>query len=294
MPGDPIYNVLGGKVIQYDLKTLDEMRAKYGLDKPLFEQYLDYLSSISRLDLGYSIEKMISVMELLRDRIFWTLILILPSIVIGDLMALIIGTIAGCKNGKMIDRLLTYFSIIFYASPSFLLAMIFIFLFSFHLRWFPFGHFSSGMMEGLSYLMDVMWHMFLPVTILSIIGFTYIFFVVRNSVTQLLGEYFIFVTKAKGLQERTIVLRHIMRNVLPQFVSMLALDFGFLVSGALIIEILFSLNGMGALIYEAVLVRDYPVLQGAFLVITIFVLTANLLADMLYGIVDPRIANLEA
>lgn len=115
--------------------------------------------------------------------------------------------------------------------------------------------------------------------------------VVRNSVTQILDEQFIVAARAKGLKETRILTRHVIRNVLPPFISMVAISLGFMVSGALIVEIVFSLNGMGTLIYDAVVARDYPVMQGCFLVLTVCVLAANFAADMLYAIADPRIGG---
>jgi len=106
-----------------------------------------------------------------------------------------------------------------------------------------------------------------------------------------MSEYFIFVAKSKGISERAIIFNHVLRNVMPPFISIIALELGFMVSGALIVEIVFSLNGMGTLIYDAMITRDFPVIQGVFLIVTIFVLAANFFADLLYGIADPRIGD---
>jgi len=291
MPGDPMTNMLGEGARWMDKAYLDELRAEYGLDRPLHEQYLAYLSSLTRLDLGYSIHKSLKVKDLLMERIFWTLLLVFPSVMIGGVVALILGSFAGFRQGSMMDRLMTATLLLLYSSPSFLFAMIMVSIFSFHLGWFPLGNFASGKMHGASYVLDVAWHLIHPITILPLFEATYTYLVIRNSITQILGEYFIFVARAKGLSDRVIELQHVIRSVLPQFISIMALNFGFMVSGALIIEIVFSLNGMGTLIYDAVISRDYPVMQGAFLVLTFFLIAANFAADLLYGIVDPRIAD---
>ncbi|AFD00554.1 ABC-type dipeptide/oligopeptide/nickel transport system, permease component [Methanocella conradii HZ254] len=291
MPGDPMVNLLGEDALHVDEQILDALRAEYGLDRPLHEQYLEYMFGIIQLDFGYSIHKNLKVADLIKDRLFWTLVLVFPSIIMGGILALVFGSIAGFRHGGNVDKLLTSLNIFLYTLPSFLFAMVIVSIFSFHLGWFPLGNLSSGKLEGLPYLLDVGWHLFLPVAILSIHEATYIFLVVRNSITQIMGEYFVFVAKAKGLPERIIELRHVLRNVLPQFISIMALNFGFMVSGALIIEVVFSLNGMGTLIYDAVMARDYPVMQGCFVVLTIFVVAANFVADLLYGIADPRIAD---
>ncbi len=291
MPGDPIIHLLGEDTLHIDQQTLDELRAEYGLDRPLHEQYFTYLSGIFTFDFGYSIHKNLPVRDLIADRLFWTFILICPSLVIGGGLALILGSAAGFRRGDRTDRMLTALIIFLHTVPSFLLAMVIVSVFSFHLGWFPLGNLSSGGMRGVSGLLDTMWHLMLPVSVLSIMEAASMFLVVRNSVTQVMGEYFVFVAKAKGLSERVIKLRHVVRNILPQFISIMALNFGFIVSGALIIEIIFSLNGMGTLIYDAVMARDYPVLQGCFVVLALCVLAANFLADLLYGIADPRIAD---
>ena len=291
MPGDPIVNLMGEDALHLDQSTLDALRAEYGLDRPLHKQYITYLSGILTLDFGYSIHKNLKVTDLIADRLFWTFVLIFPSIIIGGGLALIFGSIAGFRRGKPADRLLTTLIIFLHTVPSFLFAMVIVSVFSFHLGWFPLGNLSSGGKEGVSGLLDVLWHLLLPMSVLSIMEAASMFLVVRNSITQVMGEYFIFVAKAKGLSERAIQLRHVIRSILPQFISIMVLNFGFIVSGALIIEIVFSLNGMGTLIYDAVMARDYPVMQGCFVVLTIFVIAANLLADLLYGIADPRISD---
>jgi len=291
MPGDPVVNLLGEEALHNDPRVREELRAMYGLDKPLHIQYASYLHSLTRLDLGYSIHKNLSVMELMSNRLFWTVILVFPSVVIGSLAALLLGSLAGFRNSSRTDLLLTALALFLYTCPPFLLAMSFVSIFAFHLGWFPLGNLTSGGKSGIEYAIDVTWHLFLPILILSLLGASYKFLVVRNSVTQIFEEQFVVAARAKGLAERGILLKHVIRNVLPPFISMVALSFGFMVSGALIVEIVFSLNGMGTLIYDAVVSRDYPVMQGCFLVLTVFVLAANLAADMLYGIVDPRIGR---
>jgi peptide/nickel transport system permease protein len=292
MPGDPVTNLLGDQAsIPSNQDTINQLKAEYGLDRPLYVQYFDYLASLSRLDLGTSITRGQDVTDLVADRLFWTLLVVLPAIVAGSLLALVAGSIAGYKCGRKIDALLTGLFIVVYTTPGFLAAMIVVSIFSFHLGWFPLGNMVSGGTTGILYFFDVCYHLFLPVTILAVMGASYKFLVVRSAVIQTRGEYYVFVARAKGLSDRMIAIRHVMRNVLPQFISMVALNIGFMVSGSILLEIVFSLNGMGTLIYDAVMARDYPVIQGTFLVLTLFVILSNFLAEVLYGIADPRIAD---
>lgn len=291
MPGDPIRRLLGENAFLADKQFLTELYAEYGLDKPLHVQYINYLSSLTTFDFGYSISLNQKVSELIIDRLFWTTVLVMPSIILAALLGLALGSIAGYMKERPIDSILTSANLFLYTCPSFLMAMVAITIFSFHLGWFPLSHATSGTETGISYVLDVAWHLFLPIMILSISGAAYKFLIIRNSIVEVMDEYFIFVARAKGLSDKRVAFGHVMRNILPQFISILALNFGFMVSGALIIETAFSLNGMGTLIYDAVSSRDYPVLQGAFLVLTISVLVANFLADILYGIADPRIGD---
>lgn len=291
MPGDPMVNLIGQDVGHVDRATLEEMRHQYGLDRPLVVQYLDYLTGLATINLGYSIHNSLDVTVLLKDRLYRTALLVLPSVVLGAVLALVAGSIAGFRAGSLADSVLTSAVMILYTCPGFLVAMLAVSLFSFHLNLFPLGNMSSGYLTGLSYWADVGWHLFLPIAVLSILGAVYDFIVVRSSIKQVLGEYFIFVARAKGLPDRAIKYRHVLRNALPQIITIVALNFGFVVSGALVVEIVFSLDGMGSLVYGAVMARDYPVLQGAFLAITLCVLLANFAADLLYGIADPRIGD---
>lgn len=292
MPGDPIIYMLGEDARHVDEQTLQQLRAEYGLDKPLYVQYFNYMMSIKNMNFGYSIHKNLNVKDLIADRLFWTFVLVFPAVTIDALLALLMGSVAGFMKGSTIDGLLLAGNLLLYTCPSFLVAMLTVTIFSFHLGWFPLGNMASGQTEGVAYIFDVCWHLFLPIAVLSLVGASYKFLVIRNSIVQINDEYFIFVARAKGLSERMIAFRHVLRNILPQFISMIALNFGFMVSGAIIIEIVFSLNGMGTLIYDAVLARDYPVMQGTFVVLTIFVLAANFFADIFYGLADPRIGDM--
>lgn len=293
MPGDPVLNLLGEKASLNDPEIIASYRAEYGLDKPIYIQYYSYLVSISKGSLGYSINKSISVMDLISYRLFCTMILIFPSVIIGSLLALIVGSMTALKSNSPWDLSVTALSLFLYTCPPFLLSMLLISIFSYHLGFFPLGNLTSGGKHGVAYLMDVVWHLILPMLILTLMASGYKFLVVRNTTIQMLDEQFVLTAKAKGLMDKSILIKHVLRNVLPPFISMVALSFGFMVSGALIVETVFSLDGMGTLIYDAVLSRDYPVMQGAFLVLTTSVLIANFVADILYGIADPRIRTIE-
>jgi peptide/nickel transport system permease protein len=288
MPGDPIVTIMGEDAGRATPELLQQVRCHYGLDKSTPEQYLIYLQSLVNLDLGYSFEKNTPVSALIADRLPWTLALLLPAILISAAISLSMGSISGFNRGKNVDRVSTSAFLLVFALPSFFLGMVAISVFSFHLGWFPIGNMATGGKQGLDYVGDVAFHLFLPIMVLALSASAAKYLVVRGSVTQIMHENFILAARARGLGERRIASKHVMHNVLPPFLAMLALSVGYMVEGAIIVEIVFSLNGMGTLIYDAVLARDYPLMEGCFLVLALSVLLANLVADLLYVWADPR------
>jgi len=291
MPGDPVENLFGETVTRVDPAVRESLEAKYGLDQSLWDQYVTFLSTIFSLDFGYSISLSLDVNYLISKRLLWTTIMILPAIAIGAIFSLVLAIRCGMNKGGFADKLLSFMSIMVHTVPGFLVAMVFVRFFSFQLDWFPLGHLSSGTETGLAYYTDIAYHLFLPITVLSLLVGSSKFLILRNSVTQINEDYFIFVARSKGLRERTIAWKHVMRNIMPIFLSLLAMNLGFIISGALLIEIVFSIQGMGTLMYDAILMQDYPVIQAVFIILTFMVLAMNLLAEFLYGIADPRVGD---
>jgi peptide/nickel transport system permease protein len=289
MPGNPLVNLFGEDATNANPALLAELKSQYGLDQPIWNQYLSYLAALFRFDLGYSIDKHMAVSSLISANMANTLMLLIPALILSASLALITGSWCGLHRGKNADKFLTPLTLIVYCMPVFLLAMVALSVFAFHLGWFPLGHQATEGTEGLIAVLDTAYHLALPIMVLTLVGLVGKHLIVRNAVAQISNEDFILVARSKGYREQTIVRRHILRNVLPQFISMVALNIGFLVEGAVVIEVIFSLNGMGTLLYNAVLTRDYPVIQGCFLILTVTVLISNLIADALYGLVDPRI-----
>jgi len=291
MPGDPVANLFGESVTNLDPIVRESLESRYGLDRPLWDQYLIFLSSIFSFDFGYSISLGLEVDYLIRSRLLWSVIMLLPAIIIGAISSLILAVRCGMHRGRYADRILTFSAILMHTVPGFLVAMLFVRFFSFQLDWFPLGHVRSGDFSGLADVADIAYHLFLPVMVLSLLVGSSKFLVLRNSVTQINGDYFILVTRSKGLSERRIARGHVARNIMPIFLSMLAMNLGFIVSGALLIEIVFSIQGMGTLLYDAIRMQDYPVIQAVFIILTLMVLATNLLAELLYGLADPRVGD---
>jgi peptide/nickel transport system permease protein len=283
MPGNPVMYLIGEDAVT-DSQTIAELKKELHLDQPLHIQFLNYCADLSRFHLGYSYFFRKSVSGLILSRLPWTLGLLIPSIVIGALWGISSGALAGWKKQNRWHRLVTHAAIFLFSIPSFFLAMIMLFIFAVQFNIFPVkGFYQSGTIP------DIIRHYTLPVLVLSLVAFARNFIIMRGSVLSELNQPYVLFARAKGVPERKILYRHIFKNALLPLISLIALDFGFLVSGALFVEIGFSLNGMGTLVYDAILNRDYPLIQGLFVVITIMVILANLLADGLHQILDPRL-----
>lgn len=288
MPGDPIMNILGEEAFYGSPQVLEDIKAQYGLDGPLHGQYLRYLGNYLTGDWGYSFLSMRPVFDSISLHLGWTLALVLPSIILGALLATIAGALAAWYRKSKLDVGLSAAFLSVYSMPHYWLAMVLLFVFGFLLGWFPLGKVATGDTSGVSYVLDVAWHMALPLTVLTLSKAAYDFLVVRNSVVSIYGEDYVLMAQAKGLSQMAVLFKHALRNALAPLVTVTAIQFGAILSGALMVEIVFSWPGMGTLIYEAIGARDYPVLQGAFFIIAVCMLTANFIADMVYIWLDPR------
>ena len=290
MPGDPAVLLLGQDAAVVTGTDFAELQNKYGLDKPLCQQYLDYWQALAQGEFGYSYHYRQPVIQIINQHLGWTLALLLPTVVLSALLAIIFGTIAGWQAGSKTDNILTGGSLLMYSLPQFLIAMLLLKFFAFELRLFPLGGLASGdLYSPAAYFLDTLWHLALPVLTLTLSATSSKLLIMRNSTATERKEDYIIYATAKGLSTCRILAIHVLRNACLPLLSLIALNIGFIVSGSLVVEIVFSINGMGTLIYEAALYRDYPVLQGCFLLLTVFVVFANTLADFLYGIADPRI-----
>lgn len=294
MPGDPFISVMGEEVYYRSPDLVAELKAQYGFDQPLPEQYLSYLQNLAMRNFGYSFHYSQPVWGVIAYKLKWTLVLLVPSTILGAILGIVVGSAAGWRRSSGVDTGITSLFLFLYSMPHYWLAMLFVLIFAFYLGLFPLSGITQGGLMGATKILDVMWHMALPVAVLTLFGTAYNYLVMRNSVVQVSSEGFILTARAKGLQERDILFRHVLRNAMLPVITVLALDFGFMVSGTLLVEIVFSWGGMGTLIYDAVLARDYPLLHGCFLIITICVLVANFLADIAYAVLDPRIRGGES
>jgi peptide/nickel transport system permease protein len=283
MPGDPLTNLLGEDVILTD-SSVTMLRSEMGLDRPLSQQYLDYWRSILQLDLGYSFHRHSPVSEIIFTRMKWTLLLALPSLLLGGVLGTVLGALAGWRCENRSQKMKTAFFLGVYCTPPYFLCLLVLYMFSFKFALFPLkGFYDTGS------AIDIAHHLFLPILVMTLFSLSRNYMIMRGSILQEKSSLYATYARAKGLYDAEILFRHVFKNALLPIITLLAMDFGFILSGALFVEIVFSMDGMGNLIYDALLSRDYPVLQGSFLIITLMVVSANLLADILYSRLDPRV-----
>jgi peptide/nickel transport system permease protein len=286
-PGDPTYILVGEFG---DEEFIRAAKARLGLDKPLHEQFLIYVYNVLRGDLGYSYLRAETVSSLVLSRIPATLLLVLSAMFISALIGIILGSIAAARRG-VIDLSLSILSLVGISIPYFWLGQIILILFAVMLGLFPIG----GMInirtnyQGIYYFLDLMHHLALPATTLAVFNIAYTTKITRGGVLEALTQDYIITARSKGIPERRVLFKHALRNALIPVVTYTGLNIGALLVGAILTETVFSWPGMGSLLYDSIRLRDYPVILGIFIYGSIMVITANLIVDILYGILDPRI-----
>lgn len=287
-PGD-VSIVLAGEGA--DPQYMAAVRERYGLNKPLIQQLGAYIGQLLQGDLGLSFRTREPVIDIIAQRVPATLLLAGTALVLASVLGVVIGTIMARRPGSALDAAVSTISISLFSIPVFWLGLMLILLFAVTLRWLP----SSGMMsiagprEGIPYILDVARHMILPVLSLTAVWLGQYVRLSRSSVSETLAEPYVTTARAIGFSERRIMTRYALRNALLPIVTVLGLELGLLLSGAVLTETVFSWPGLGRLIYEAILSRDTPVIVGAFLIMSFTVMLAALLTDLLYATLDPRV-----
>lgn len=281
-PGDPAAVMLGPEATQADITDL---RAQLGLDQPLVMQYIYYVGQLMRGDLGQSIFLNQPVLSALSERAEPTFFLTLFSIIIACVIALPIGIYAAYRRGSFIDQAATTLAMFAASIPSFWLGLILMQVFAVRYGFFP----VSGYGGPDASFTDRMWHLSLPAIALGLVSSALILRFTRASMLDVLGDDYVRTARAKGLIERKVILKHALKNALIPILTVIGLTVAVLISGAVVTETVFSLPGIGNLVVSAVLRRDYPVIQGALLVIAALYVLINFAIDMLYLLVDPRV-----
>ncbi len=289
-PGTPIdYLVPSEQVATITPEQRERVLTQFGLEKPLFEQYRLYLAGIVQGDLGVSVQTGRPVTDMLLERLPWTLVLVGGAIGASLVVGAGAGFYAASRRGGRTDTAGLAFFMAVDSMPPFWIGMLLLVLFSGYLQVLPvFGALPTEGAGGLAFGREFVERLALPLITLSLVRVGWIFLIARSSLAGELSEDYVLMAEAKGLPRRRVV-GHGIRNALLPLVTAVAVEAGTLVGGATVVETVFSYPGLGRLIYESVLSRDYPVLQGAFLLMAIGVIAANLLADLLYPLVDPRV-----
>jgi peptide/nickel transport system permease protein len=281
-PGDPAAVMLGDQATAADIAKL---RTSYGLDKPLPLQFAYWLGELVHGNLGQSIFLQRPVTQALLERAEPTFFLTLFSIVIATLIGVPCGIIAAVWRGRTIDQIFSGFAMLGASIPSFWFGLILMQIFAVALGWFPVAGYGN---PGVP-LYERLHHLVLPSIVLGVVNSALILRFTRASMLDVLGYDHIRTARAKGLSEASVILRHALRNALIPVITVLGLTFALLIGGAIVTETVFGLPGVGNLVVSAVLRRDYPVIQGALLVIAGLYVLINLAIDLLYLVVDPRV-----
>ncbi len=288
-PGDPIRMMFRDPRVS--AAQLDIMRAKFGLDKSMWVQFLNYLKELAHGDLGYSFWQRKPVVEVIGDRIGQTLLLVVTALVIAVFIGTLLGAISGWRSGSKLDRTILSLSLIFYSVPTFAMGILLLLVFGYIFLLFPFGGIATAAsgFTGFEKVKDVAWHMVLPTFSIVLWYFGEYVLLTRSAMVDVLDQDYIITARSKGLRESVILRRHALRNALLPVVTLTGVNLGFAVAGVIEAETVFSWPGIGRLVYDAVMKRDYPLLQGVFLVFAVSVVLANLVVDLIYSRIDPRI-----
>jgi peptide/nickel transport system permease protein len=274
------------------LEQIQRLRAKFGLDKPLYMQYLDFLKNTINGEFGYSLYYKRPVFDVVMERLPYTLLLMGISVVLSTIVSFVAGVYFAYKRGTKIDTWGTNICMFVRSTPHFWLGMILLIAFAYYIPIFPlFGALTPGVQHenAFEFLKDILFHYTLPLTTLLVRQIGQYVLYMRNSTVEVLGEDYMVTAKAKGVPKMSIMFRHAARNAMLPMVTVTAMRFGFMVNGAILTETVFSLPGTGRLIYLAIMNDDFFLLQGAFFIISITVLVANLVADLICAWLDPRI-----
>jgi ABC-type dipeptide/oligopeptide/nickel transport system permease component len=289
LPGSAVTNIARVPQASSDLKH--QLEVQFGLDKPKWEQYVIYLKELAHGNMGVSFTNQQPVFENLKQDLKNTI----PMVTLGTAIAIVIGLITGVisawRRGSKLDGVSTNLAIAFYSFPTQWIALVLLIYLS---AWLP----SHGRTDDFllnptpwQHAVDVLKHMALPSLTVALTLYGEYTLIIRSAMLETLGEDYVLTARAKGLPQRRIVVRHAFRNALLPTTTLIALSLGYIVAGLILVEAVFSWPGIGLAVYQAVNDRDYPMLQGAFLVLTISVVLFNFLADLLYFRLDPRITE---
>lgn len=289
-PGD-LATVLAGEAGGAPKEYIDQLRARFGHDKPIYVQLFNYLSNLIVLDLGYSFRQSAPVLDLLLQRLGPTLLLMVCTLVLSLGFGILMGLLAALWVRTWKDNAISVAAIVVYATPLFWVGLMLILVFSIRLDWFP----TSGMEdvvafhEGWARVLDIAHHLVLPTLTLSLFYLALYARLMRASMLEQRGLDYVVTARAKGQTERKITTRHVFRNALLPVVTMAGVQTGGLIGGSVVVESIFAWPGLGQLAYQSLFARDYNLLLGIFFLSAVLVVVVNLIVDIVYVFLDPRI-----
>ncbi|QYZ79358.1 ABC transporter permease [Methanofollis formosanus] len=289
MPGDYIQSLMP-YIAEINPEFSELFKEKFGLDRSLFEQYALYITNIFQGNWGYSFQYGAPVFDIIAEKLFWTMVILLPATVLSAVAGIVIGSYSGWKNGSKTDVCLLNAMVFIGAVPSYWWAIMAILVFSYSLGLFPLGGFVSldALTSGIDPL-DVLHHAVLPILVLTVSSIPGTYYFMRNSMLMTLGEGYILTARAKGVEEKNILRHHALKNAMLPMITVVSLQCAHMITGSIFIETIFSWPGLGLLTFDALSARDLPLLEGIFLMDTLVVIVANFAADLLYSMADPRI-----
>lgn len=285
-PGDPAVLLAGPDAPP---EFVDLIRKQLGLDRPLYEQFFLYITNALRGDLGSSYTHNKPVLEVIFQQLPATLLLMGTGYLIALILGIYLGVVASARPHSKTDNVAMFSSLVIYSLPGFWAAMITVFVFGFILRWFPILGMVDIGAQGIDILFSVLHHLVLPALIVSLEYLAMYFRIMRASMLEILNEDYIITAKSKGCSNQTVLYKHALKNALIPMVTIVALRLRYVFTGTVLIETVFAWPGLGRLIISAISQRDYSLLMGVFLIVSILTIFFNMVADVVYGLVDPRI-----
>jgi peptide/nickel transport system permease protein len=289
LPGDPARLLLPkGK---QDPAAIEKQRQTFNLDEPMWKQFALYWGDTLQGRFGMSFSEKRPVSQVVRERIWPTVLLVGTGTVFATIIGMITGVFAGWRRNGAFDVASTNTGMVLYAMPTFWFGLLMIMLFATYLRWFPTGRMEEPgvVLTGFSSFQSLVRHLFLPAFTFAIAYVGEYHLIMRSSITGVMKEDFALTARAKGLSENAVLWRHVVPNAMLPTVTIVMMNLGFVMSGAILAESVFNWPGLGLLSYEAMNKRDYPVMQAVFLIASIAVIVANLIADVMYYYLDPRV-----
>jgi len=287
MPGDPLTGIVDPR---FSPEAKAQLAAQWGLDRPMSEQFAVYIREMLSFRFGLSMMTGTPVWDELKNRVPNTAALLLPALVLSTALGLCLGVTSALRRGSAAERVVLMGGAVSFSFPSFFVQLLLLMCFAYAYPLFPLrGTTSIPPPEGVSALLDYAWHLALPVFSLTILGFGGFALYIRNMMVKALGEDYVLMARARGLPWRRVVWNHAFRSILPPVLTIVLMSLPGVVSGAVITETVFSMNGVGRFLLEATNSHDYPAAGAAFFLLALITVVCNLLADLCYVLVDPRV-----